>query len=214
MENLVNLHAAKVVQPLFVCNRWLLLELAPALLLSYVLRDQINRIASRTLISNKKGVTHELQGCDEDRLYVFFHPGLDLSVKHLDLPQQATTRGVRRDYVLVSPVTLGRVANSTGTNRTDGFRRQPLRLSRNSQKDEDCANNRKVATDLVHGCEQCTLGSLQTNLYGHYRCLILLVRALEIRDLVIALKVPDAGGNLVDQIVIVCDQQHRALIPL
>ena len=158
-----------MVQPLFSCNRWLLLELAPALLLSYVLRDQVHRIAARTLISNKKEVPHELQVGDEDRLYVFFDPRLDL---------------------------------------------RPLRLSRSPQKDENCSNNLKVATDLDHGCDPVYTGSLPTNLYGHHCRLVLLVVALEVGDLVVALEMPDAGGDFVDQIVVVRDQQHRTLIPL
>ena len=44
--------------------------------------------------------------------------------------------------------------------------------------------------------------------------LILLVRALEVGDLVIAFEVPHARGDFVDQIVVVRDQQDRALIAL
>src|ERR1700733_2170046 len=42
-----------------------------------------------------------------------------------------------------------------------------------------------------------------SRLHRHNGRLIFLVGAFEIRDLVIALEVPDAGGHLVDQIVIV-----------
>src|SRR4029077_3276768 len=44
--------------------------------------------------------------------------------------------------------------------------------------------------------------------------LVLLVRALEIGDLVISFEVPDAGRHFVDQVMVVCDQQNRPLIAL
>jgi hypothetical protein len=44
--------------------------------------------------------------------------------------------------------------------------------------------------------------------------LILLVRSFEVCDCVIGLEVPDAGRDLVDQIMIMRYQQHRALVPL
>ena len=44
--------------------------------------------------------------------------------------------------------------------------------------------------------------------------LVFLVGALEIGDLVVALKVPDAGGHLIDQVFVVRDQQHGSLIAL
>ena len=40
-------------------------------------------------------------------------------------------------------------------------------------------------------------------LNGYHGRLVLLVRSLEISDLVIALEVPDAGGDLIDQIMVV-----------
>src|SRR5216684_8173848 len=43
--------------------------------------------------------------------------------------------------------------------------------------------------------------------------LIVLIRALEVFDRVV-IEVPDSGGDLVDQIVVMGDQQHRALIAL
>ena len=44
--------------------------------------------------------------------------------------------------------------------------------------------------------------------------LVVLVSSLEVGDLVVALEVPDAGGNFVDQIMIVGDQKNRPLIAL
>ena len=49
----------------------------------------------------------------------------------------------------------------------------------------------------------------------HYHCcLILLVRAFEVGEFVIAFEVPDAGCDFVDQIVIVAYQEDRPLISL
>src|SRR5450631_1313780 len=44
-------------------------------------------------------------------------------------------------------------------------------------------------------------------------CDELLVRAFEVFDCAV-LEVPDARGNFVDQVVIVCHQEHRALVAL
>ena len=54
---------------------------------------------------------------------------------------------------------------------------------------------------------------LFTNRHLLLRRLVFLVRALEILNLIIV-KVPDASGNFIDQIVIVGDEKHRALIAL
>ena len=44
--------------------------------------------------------------------------------------------------------------------------------------------------------------------------LVVLISSLEVGDLVVALEVPDAGGDFVDQIMIVGDQKNRPLIAL
>jgi len=44
--------------------------------------------------------------------------------------------------------------------------------------------------------------------------LIILVGTLEISNLVVAFEMPDAGGDFVDQIMIVGDQENRTLIAL
>src|ERR1700728_1030382 len=48
----------------------------------------------------------------------------------------------------------------------------------------------------------------------HHSRLIFLVSPLEVGDLVVALEVPDASRDLVDQIMVVRHQEHRALIAL
>src|SRR5437867_3512451 len=51
-------------------------------------------------------------------------------------------------------------------------------------------------------------------LHHHGRCLVLLVRSLEVRNLVIAFKVPNARGNFVDQVMVVGNEKHSPVIPL
>jgi hypothetical protein len=51
-------------------------------------------------------------------------------------------------------------------------------------------------------------------LHRHGRRLVLLISALEVRDLVIAFKVPHTRGHFVDQVMVVGDEEYRPLIPL
>ena len=44
--------------------------------------------------------------------------------------------------------------------------------------------------------------------------MVFLVRSFEVGDLVVAFEVPDAGGDFVDQVMIVADQKDRSLIAL
>jgi hypothetical protein len=44
--------------------------------------------------------------------------------------------------------------------------------------------------------------------------LVFLVRPLEIRDLVVGFEMPDTGGDLFDQVMIVRDQKNRSLVSL
>ena len=55
--------------------------------------------------------------------------------------------------------------------------------------------------------------SFASYLDGH-GCLVFLVGSFEVGDLVIALEVPDAGGDFVDEIVIVADEEDCTLIAL
>src|SRR5579859_5669931 len=51
-------------------------------------------------------------------------------------------------------------------------------------------------------------GMVQRRLDRHYGGLVLLVRPLEVCDLMVALEVPDAGCDLVDQVVVMGDEEN------
>ena len=65
--------------------------------------------------------------------------------------------------------------------------------------------------DNLHAAKTVHRAADRTGTLHHHRRLILLVRPFEVRNLVIALKMPDSRRHLVDQIVIVGDQQHRTV---
>ena len=135
----------------------LLLEHAIALAVFYSLRHQVQGVAPRTLISDKKGVSQEFQIGDVDPLYVLFHPRLNVGVEHFDFPQHATACGVRRHHILISSVTFRRIASSIGNNRRDRLRCQAFRLSRSSQEGEDCAGNYQPSKDSGHNVCRLTI---------------------------------------------------------
>src|SRR5882724_13721403 len=45
-------------------------------------------------------------------------------------------------------------------------------------------------------------------------CLVLLVRAFEVSDLMVAFEVPDPGGDFIDQVFVMRDEKHRSRITL
>src|SRR5271170_508113 len=121
--------------------------------------------------------------------------------------QLANWRGVRRRILSKSARLYTTLCNLSRRNRARRLRRHYLQLAAVNATANACGNLRR--TWLIYMQQKWC----KHRLHDH-SCLILLVSPLEVGDLVIALEVPDASCDLVDQVVIVGDQEHCPLIPL
>jgi len=87
---------------------------------------EVSRVAPRLLISNKQRIIHQFEVRDENPLYVLLDPEMNTGVKDLSSPQFFSSGGVGGYNVLISSITLGRIPDSIGNDRSDGLRWYPL----------------------------------------------------------------------------------------